>query len=661
MPDIHKINSLNIGSNVDIEEALRLVSVNLSQIVGSLNLSINSLSRHDQSGKGPVQSTFDPRFTLQPNFNTELGITAGVTGLDGTSLYVYSKPDFVIIDPLFRKANEFGESRPRSIYETFVAFKSYLDNRINNLDIVIENPGTNCIDNCSYTKEYIGLEAFDPTLSSSPGSIDYNVRLALHRINQLATSIFGPGFPLAPGLSSPFPPIGLNGCTLARRVNALLQLHNGSAWSLNAFGATCDIELSHDGTGGGGDGPAGGPQCIPRYTDFFPTNNADSYFILNDGTKTPINHSVFSIDDLEGSTYGVLSSLLEDPDPAGSSVSIKTSLGLPLWQFSIEDNGFGPEGYGTIICNRWTWNLNGAYRKNKTNEGAFGEIEEEKSKLTLDTPIDLSFIYEWEKSEFASGDTLEEVPLDNASQLLQHRFELTLFGKVLGEDTAVPVAKKTGSLGNLNNLGPWDFQEDPEPGHATILPGSNKIVALKGITLAEFDWLAPLDPDDLRVLEGLTDISTLLSHAQVVVYHKPGTWSSGVATAIAGEEGPDGATEIEEILGKLKFIGCEIQYLDDICKSEEGDEDCFYSDEEGNAYIDENGFPYIPEECDPDPDPGPDPDPEEPILEEDFEDWGDPEEWPFIEPFEDNDWTEEPDAPETLTGPFVEDFEGGDW
>lgn len=131
MATVSKIGSVTAG----IYTNPNTLSRSMSAAYTALGTQINTLADIFSYNQGaPVQDVLDMRWTwnfLAPTARSGT-ITTINSGLSGTSVFTYAGDDYQSVNPLFRVVRPGfpAESRPATIYETFLQYKTYIDTTI---------------------------------------------------------------------------------------------------------------------------------------------------------------------------------------------------------------------------------------------------------------------------------------------------------------------------------------------------------------------------------------------------------------------------------------------------------------------------------------------------------------------------------------------------
>jgi hypothetical protein len=131
MATVNKIGSISAG----IYTNPNTLSRSMSAAYSALGTQINTLADIFSYNQGaPVQDAVDLRWTwnfLAPTSRSGT-ITSINSGLSGTSVFTYAGDDYQSVNPLFRvvRPGFASETRPATIYETFLQYKNYVDTAI---------------------------------------------------------------------------------------------------------------------------------------------------------------------------------------------------------------------------------------------------------------------------------------------------------------------------------------------------------------------------------------------------------------------------------------------------------------------------------------------------------------------------------------------------
>lgn len=247
-----KIGGMSLGSSVKTNASIaeKFFNSYISNVTSKINEIVHFIYAYDASGKGGVLNTpTDPRYTLPVNFSTELGISPISSGIDGTSLYTFSgiemtggKKAYELINPVFWKQDPVVKSntRPKTIYETFVSVMSRFDSQLEILRSQIVQASSSEVIS-EYTKGFIGYKAFSMIGSSLPGSMTYNIDYLLAKINEIKEDVYGPQHNLRSGLED----TGSSVYPMLQLLDALLMLHGGAGY-VSGYEWDCEINLNHD-------------------------------------------------------------------------------------------------------------------------------------------------------------------------------------------------------------------------------------------------------------------------------------------------------------------------------------------------------------------------------------------------------------------------------
>lgn len=247
-----KIGGMSLGSSVKTNASIaeKFFNSYISNVTSKINEIVHFIYAYDASGKGGVLNTpTDPRYTLPITFSTEKGISPISSGIDGTSLYTFSgvemiggKKAYETLNPVFWKQDPItlSNTRPRTIYETFLSVMSRFDSQLEAVrsQIVLSSP-SNLIS--EYTKAYIGQQAFSPTGVNATSSMAYRIDYLSAKINEIKEDVYGPQHNLRSGLDN----TGQSVYPLLQLVDALLLLHGGAGFT-SGYEWECEIPLNHD-------------------------------------------------------------------------------------------------------------------------------------------------------------------------------------------------------------------------------------------------------------------------------------------------------------------------------------------------------------------------------------------------------------------------------
>tara|TARA_R110002020_G_scaffold268819_3_gene484117 strand:- start:55811 stop:57769 length:1959 start_codon:yes stop_codon:yes gene_type:complete len=209
-----------------------------ARIVNNLHdLFINSTR---EFGKGGIVLDGYKRYSNEAdqNWSAERGHRPADTGLSGRNIYtyeaqgdtVYNDPDFDTLHTVFWTEASNKKRRPRTIYETVQALKSYLESLINDNLVLIEaaTAATEIDFPSEYTKNYVGRIAFDASedILGNIGSMVDKILQNQYSLEQLKLDVYGGSYYYATHRTGD-PAAALRACTLEQRVADLITLHGG--------------------------------------------------------------------------------------------------------------------------------------------------------------------------------------------------------------------------------------------------------------------------------------------------------------------------------------------------------------------------------------------------------------------------------------------------
>lgn len=131
---INKVSIINAGIYTNPNTFSRSLTAAYETLGTEINQLADIFTFTERAPVNPDDLTIRWEWTTNTSLSGQTSITAIEEGLNGTSLYTYAAMDYVSIDPIFVVYNpdpgNSDESRPATIYESFLKLKTYTDTAI---------------------------------------------------------------------------------------------------------------------------------------------------------------------------------------------------------------------------------------------------------------------------------------------------------------------------------------------------------------------------------------------------------------------------------------------------------------------------------------------------------------------------------------------------
>lgn len=131
---INKVSIINAGIYTNPNTFSRSLTAAYETLGTEINQLADIFTFTERAPVNPDDLMMRWEWTTNTSLSGQTSITAIEEGLNGTSLYTYAAMDYVSIDPIFVVYNpdpgNSNESRPATIYESFLKLKTYTDTAI---------------------------------------------------------------------------------------------------------------------------------------------------------------------------------------------------------------------------------------------------------------------------------------------------------------------------------------------------------------------------------------------------------------------------------------------------------------------------------------------------------------------------------------------------